>query len=277
MTDTPRPSARPKATVNSDMGEGFGLHTFGNDEALAGIVDLANVACGFHAGDPQTIAETVRVAAAQGLRIGAHPGLPDLAGFGRRAMNLTPDEVEDIVLYQVSALAGFLRREGAELSHVKPHGSLYGMLARDPALMERLCRVAAGFGVGVLGLAGTHHESVAVESGVPFTAELYVDLDYDADGSLRIARRPAAADPQRAADRVRQALRTGTVVSVDGTPFDVRFDSVCVHSDAPTAVDVARAVADVIAAEASPASTPSSTPASTPAHPEPDHGKVSTP
>jgi 5-oxoprolinase (ATP-hydrolysing) subunit A len=235
-----------RPTVNSDLGEGIGLHRFGNDPELLQIVDLANVACGFHAGDPDIMSATVAAAVEHGVAIGAHPSLPDQWGFGRRAMVLTPEEVESLVRYQVGALTGFLRRHGAELNHIKPHGSLYGMVARDAALMESVAAVAADYGVAVLGMAGTPHETVCADRGVPFVAELYVDLDYNAEGGLIIQRTPHTTDPQAAADRVRQALTEGSIHADDGTELPMRFDSVCVHSDAPGAPAVARAVREAI-------------------------------
>lgn len=235
-------TAPTRPTVNADLGEGIGLHRFGNDPELLQVVDLANVACGFHAGDPDTMAETVAAAVAHDVAVGAHPSLPDQWGFGRRPMVLTPEEVESLVRYQVGALTGFLRRHRAELHHLKPHGSLYGMVAKDPALMEPVAAVAADYGVAVLGMAGTAHEQVCAERGVPFVAELYVDLDYDAGGGLIIQRTPHATDPRAAADRVTRALTTGAVAATDGTELPVRFDSVCVHSDAVGAPAVARAV-----------------------------------
>lgn len=236
----------PRPTVNSDMGEGIGLHYFGNDADLMRVIDVANVACGFHAGDPDIMSETVASATAQGVAVGAHPSLPDQWGFGRRAMALTPAEVESLVRYQVGALTGFLLQHGARLNHIKPHGSLYGMVARDAALMESVAAVAADYQVAVLGLAGTAHESVCADRGVPFVAELYVDLDYDAQGGLIIQRTPHATDPRVAAERVTRALTTGTIAAQDGTELPVRFDSVCVHSDAPGAPKVAQAVQDAI-------------------------------
>lgn len=235
-----------RTTINADLGEGIGLHNFGNDEDLMKVIDVANVACGFHAADPAVMNATVRSAAEHGVAVGAHPGLPDLAGFGRRAMALTAEEVEDIVTYQVGALSGFLRRHDVALNHVKPHGALYGMIARDRSLMEAVARVALRYEVPVFGLANTLHREVCEEMGVPFVAELYVDLGYDAEGDLIIERAPAPADPEQAAARVAEALRSGTVHAVDGTVLSVRCDSVCVHSDPPNAVAVARAVRDAI-------------------------------
>lgn len=229
-------------TINSDLGEGVGLHAFGNDEELMTVIDVANVACGFHASDPQIMDSTVALAKEHGVAVGAHPGLPDPAGFGRRAMALSPDEVRNLVAYQVGALRGFLDLHGLPLNHIKPHGALYGMVGREPELMRGVAEVAKAYGVPVFGLANTAHRTVCEEAGVDFVAEIYVDLNYDADGGLIIERKPAPADPERAAARISQALATGTIDSVDGTAFDVAFGSVCVHSDPPNSVDVVRAV-----------------------------------
>lgn len=242
---------KTRPTVNSDMGEGIGLHRFGNDPELLQIVDLANVACGFHAGDPDIMSGTVASAVANDVRIGAHPSLPDQWGFGRRPMVLTPEEVESLVRYQVGALTGFLMQHKAELHHIKPHGSLYGMVARDASLMEAVATVAADYGVSVLGMAGTAHETVCNERGVPFVAELYVDLDYNHEGGLIIQRTPHSTDPNVAAERVRRALTEGVVEAQDDTILPMRFDSVCVHSDAPGAPAVARAVREAIDAHQS--------------------------
>ncbi|MBT1001564.1 5-oxoprolinase subunit PxpA [Paenarthrobacter sp. DKR-5] len=228
------------------MGEAFGLHTFGNDLNLMTYVDVANVACGFHSGDPEAMAETVREAAARGVKIGAHPGLPDLVGFGRREMKLTAQEVENLLTYQVGALTGFLRAAEVPLNHIKPHGSLYGMLARDPELMTAAAAVAARFEVPFYGLAGTEHQKVCESQGVPFVGELYVDLNYGPGGELLIQRRPEPTDPQAAAERVRRVLQEGVVEAVDGTLLTIAFESICVHSDAPNSVQVAAAVRDVL-------------------------------
>lgn len=233
-------------SVNSDMGEALGLHTFGNDPALMPVINVANVACGFHAGDPEVMAATVALARDHGVSVGAHPGLPDLVGFGRREMKLTPSEVENLIRYQVGALSGFLRKEGQPLSHIKPHGSLYGMLARDEALMLGAVRVARDYNVPIFGLAGTAHQRVAEREGVEFIGELYVDLDYNSEGGLIILRQPHVTDPAAAAERTRRALETGTILSVDGTELAVDFGSICVHSDTANAVEVATAVRAVL-------------------------------
>jgi UPF0271 protein len=233
-------------TINSDMGESFGIHSFGNDEALMSLVDVANVACGFHSGDPDAMETTVALAKEHGVLVGAHPGLPDLVGFGRREMKLTPDEVESLIRYQVGALVGFLGKYDLPLNHIKPHGSLFGMLARDEALMQGAVNVAASYGVALFGIAGSAHQSVAERSGVDFVGELYVDLNYDPQGKLIILRRPEETDPDKAAARVRRVLEDGTVLATDGTVLDIPFGSICVHSDAPNSPAVARAVAGAL-------------------------------
>ncbi|MEZ3159498.1 5-oxoprolinase subunit PxpA [Microbacterium sp. BWT-B31] len=233
---------RGTVSVNSDVGEALGLHSFGNDAALMPLIDVANLACGFHSGDPATMDETVALAKQHGVGVGAHPGLPDLVGFGRREMKLSADEVESLIRYQVGALTGFLRKHGVALSHIKPHGSLYGMLAREPELMRAATRVARDYGVAVYGLAGSQHQLVAQSEGVEFVGELYVDLDYDAQGRLIILRQPHATDPTAAAERVRRAIETGTILADDGAVLPVDFGSVCVHSDTANAVEVASAV-----------------------------------
>lgn len=228
------------------MGEGIGLHSFGNDEALMKVIDVANLACGFHAGDPDVMNYTVELAAENSVAVGAHPGLPDITGFGRRRMALQPGEVESLILYQTGALSGFLDKHGLTLNHIKPHGSLFGMLAADEELMEAAARVALQFGVPFFGLAGTAHESVCRRLGVAFVGELYVDLNYGPGGELLIQRRPEPTDPEAAGERVRRALRGDAVPAVDGTGLFIDFQSVCVHSDAPNSAAVAAAVRQAV-------------------------------
>lgn len=233
-------------SINSDMGESLGIHSFGNDDGLLEFIDTANVACGFHAGDPATLEDTVGKAATAGVTIGAHPGLPDIWGFGRREMKLDAADVRDLVLYQVGALSGFLKAHGVSLDHIKPHGSLYGMVARDESLMDAVCDVAALYEVPVYGMAGTAHQRVASRRSIPFVSELYVDLAYRSDGSLIIVRRPHATPVEIAAERARRGLQEGKVLTDTNELISVEFDSICVHSDTPNAVDVARAVRAVV-------------------------------
>ncbi|TFD53888.1 5-oxoprolinase subunit PxpA [Cryobacterium sp. Hh11] len=234
--------------INSDMGEAFGLHSFGNDEALMPLIDVANVACGFHSGEPETMDATVALAKDHGVRVGAHPGLPDLVGFGRREMKVTPAEVESMIRYQVGALIGFLNKYSMPLNHIKPHGSLYGMLSRDEDLMLGAVKVAKTYGVPVFGIAGSAHQIVAEREGVEFIGELYVDLNYNAEGGLIILRRPELTDPAAASARVRRVLEEGVVLADDGTELNIAFGSICVHSDTPNSPDVARAVRQTLAA-----------------------------
>ena len=229
-------------TINCDMGESFGLYRMGDDAGILPYVTLANVACGFHASDPVVMRRTVRLAKERGVKVGAHPSLPDLQGFGRREMKIEPEELTAALIYQVGALKGFLDAEGMMLSHIKPHGALYGMASRNEAIAGAICDAAAVFGTGLLGMAGTAQEKVYESRGVPFAREFYADLDYDDAGNLIITREHAAVEPEAAAERTLRAIREGKVRSVNGKDVPVVVESVCVHSDTPGAVAVARAV-----------------------------------
>lgn len=236
----------PQITLNADMGEGIGLHEFGNDLALMPYLDKANIACGFHAGDPSIMLKTVQLAKQHQVGVGAHPGFPDLVGFGRRTMSMTKDEVRDIILYQVGALQGFLQYEGLELSHIKPHGALYGLLSKDSELMAAVASVCARFEVPFYGLAGTAHEECSNKAGVEFIGELYVDLDYDDSGALIIKRNAGRPSSEQVAQRLRQALASNTIQSESGTTIAVNFQSVCIHSDGPNSVDIARTCSEIL-------------------------------
>ncbi len=234
-------------TINCDMGEGFGLYRMGDDEGIMAYVTVANVACGFHASDPSIMRRTVRLAKQRGVKVGAHPSLPDRQGFGRREMKIEPGELTDLLLYQVGALKAFLDAEGMPLSHIKPHGALYGMAARTRAIADAICDVAALYGVPVYGMAGTQHEEACGARGLPLVREFYADLEYDGAGNLVITRTHHAVDASAAAARCRRALAEGTVRATDGRDIAVRADSICVHSDTPDAAAVARAVREAIA------------------------------
>jgi len=233
--------------INCDMGESFGLYRLGDDAAIMSYITIANVACGFHASDPTVMAKTVRLAKKHGVKVGAHPSLPDLQGFGRREMKMQPDELTDCIIYQVGALTGFLEREGMPLNHIKPHGALYGMAARSEEVARAVAKAAEVFNVPLMGMAGTLHEKVYKAAGVPFISEFYADLDYAEDGSLIITREHEAVDPNAAAKRALRAVEEGKVKSVKGPDVRVRADCVCVHSDTPGAVEVARAVHETLA------------------------------
>jgi UPF0271 protein len=232
--------------LNCDMGEAFGIYSFGADEALMPHIGLANVACGFHGGDPVVLQQTVRLAREHGVRVGAHPSYPDRQGFGRRAIEMDRSELAACLIYQIGALRGFLDAEGMALSHVKPHGALYGRAARDPEVASAVADAAGVFGVPVMGMAGTVHEEVYVSRGLGFMAEYYVDLDYDDDGGLIITRKHVAYDTDEVCRRLERVISDGVAVSVNGREIPMRADVVCVHSDTPGAAELAAAVREVL-------------------------------
>jgi 5-oxoprolinase (ATP-hydrolysing) subunit A len=233
--------------VNCDMGEAFGIWSLGDDEALMPEISMANVACGFHGGDPVVMRRTVRLAKDNDVSVGAHPSYPDLQGFGRRAMALDPEELTAAILYQAGALRAFLDAEDMSLTHVKPHGALYGAAATDDATAHAIADAAEALGgIPVMGMAGTKHEQVYTARGLPFLAEYYADLEYADDGSLLITRQHVAYDPQQVRERVARVLADGVAVSQSGKEIPMRADCVCVHSDTPGALDVARAVREAI-------------------------------
>jgi UPF0271 protein len=228
--------------INCDMGEGFGLYRIGDDEGLMPLIDVANVACGFHASDFNHMRRTVQLAKQHGVKVGAHPSLPDLQGFGRREMKIGRDELVNCMIYQIGALKGFLQAEGMELNHIKPHGSLYGMAARMEEVAHAVADVADIFRVPLFGMAGTLHEQVYTARGHAFVSEFYADLDYNDQGGLIITREHAATDPAAAAAACLRAMREGVVRSLGGVDVPVRADAICVHSDTPNAVALAEAV-----------------------------------
>jgi 5-oxoprolinase (ATP-hydrolysing) subunit A len=232
--------------LNCDMGEAYGMWSLGDDEALMPYISMANVACGFHAGDPVVMRDTVARAKAHDVKVGAHPSYPDLQGFGRRVMAMEPAELSAAIVYQTGALKAFLDAEGMPLSHIKPHGALYGVAARDEAVAHAVADAAEAYGVPVLGMAATKHEEVYGGRGLTFLAEYYADLDYDDDGGLIITRKHEAHDPERVAEKVRRVLDEGVATARSGKEIPMRADLVCIHSDTPGAVELARAVRDVL-------------------------------
>ena len=228
--------------INCDMGESFGLYRIGDDAGLMPLIDVANVACGFHASDFNHMRSTVRLAKAHGVKVGAHPSLPDLQGFGRREMKIGREEMTNCLIYQIGALKGFLEAEGLPLNHIKPHGSLYGMAARIEDIAHAVCDCADIFKVPLFGMTGTLHETIYPARGHRFLAEFYADLDYNDEGGLIITREHAATDPDAAAAACLRAVRMGRATSVNGVDLPVRADLICVHSDTPNAVALAQAV-----------------------------------
>jgi 5-oxoprolinase (ATP-hydrolysing) subunit A len=234
------------AAINCDMGEGFGLYKMGDDAAIMPYISVANVACGFHASDFNHMRATVRLAKKHGVKVGAHPSLPDLQGFGRREMKMPRGELANCIIYQVGALKGFLDAEGMPLNHIKPHGSLYGMAARNEETAHAVCDAADVFKVPLMGLINTFHEKVYPARGHQFIAEFYGDLDYADDGRLIITREHEVKDPAEAAARCLRAIKEGMVRSVGGRDVAVRADSICIHSDTPNAIEIVRAVRDAV-------------------------------
>ncbi|RKF06493.1 5-oxoprolinase subunit PxpA [Oceaniradius stylonematis] len=232
--------------INCDMGESFGLYKMGDDEGIMPFITQANVACGFHGSDPNHMRSTVELAKRHDVRVGAHVSLPDLPGFGRREMKIERGEMANIIIYQIGALNGFLRVAGMGLSHIKPHGALYGMAARERHIADAVADAAQAFGVPILGLAGTLHEEVFGERGLEFQAEFFADLDYADDGRLIITREHEAVEPSVAAERAINAVRDGVNVTVGGKRLPVRAETICVHSDTPNAVAIAKAVRDAL-------------------------------
>ena len=230
------------AIMNCDMGEGFGLYKIGDDEGLMPLIDVANVACGFHASDFNHMRKTVQLAKRHGVKVGAHPSLPDLQGFGRREMKIGRDELVNCMIYQIGALQGFLKVEGVTLNHIKPHGSLYGMAARIEEVAHAVCDVAEIYQVPLYGMAGTLHEKIYTARGHVFVSEFYADLDYNDEGGLIITREHVPTDPDKAAAVCIRAIREGKVTTVGGKDVAVRADAICVHSDTPNAVAVAQSV-----------------------------------
>jgi UPF0271 protein len=231
-----------KVTINCDMGEAFGIYRFGDDEACMPYVTHLNVACGFHASDPMVMWKTVRAAKKHGVNVGAHPGLPDREGFGRREMKVSREEVAALVLYQTGALKAFLDAEDIPMSHIKPHGSLFGMAQRDEAIAEGIADAAEACGLPVIAFSDCAMSLVFARRGIPFTCEFYADLDYDDNGRQVITREHVPVRPDEAAQKVRRAVAEGLTRSLGGRDVRVVAESVCVHSDTPDAIAVARAV-----------------------------------
>ncbi len=226
--------------LNADAGESFGRWVLGNDSELLPLVTTVNIACGFHAGDPANMRASIVLCREHSLNAGAHPGYPDLLGFGRRAMQFSDDTVVDYVLYQVGALYGIARSEGVRLTHVKPHGSLYGHIARTPDLARRLIEQLLTIDDSMKFLTSPGPAGRQLRSeGLPVIFDAPADLDYDEDGSHRIEAVPEAKDPDMVAMRALE-LTGGRVTSFTGEMIDMPAESICIHGDRPNAVDIAR-------------------------------------
>ena len=232
--------------LNADVGESFGPYVIGDDERMLPHVTSANVACGCHGGDPSVMRRTLRLAAACGASPGAHPGYADLMGFGRRDVAMDPRELEDLVVYQIGALAGAAAAEGTRLRHVKPHGALYNRAARDRRLADAIARAvrAVDDGLILFGGSGSCLVEAGEAHGLRTAAEVFADRAYRADGALVPRREPGAVitDPAVVAARALRLVRDGEVAAIDGEVVRLRRDTICLHGDTPGAADLAAAL-----------------------------------
>jgi 5-oxoprolinase (ATP-hydrolysing) subunit A len=232
--------------LNSDLGESFGAWPMGQDEALMESITSANVACGFHAGDPGVMRQTLALAKDKGVAVGAHPGFPDLVGFGRREMKATAAEVHDLVLYQVAALAGMAAAQGLKLQHVKAHGALYNMACKERPLADAIARAVAAFDRSLIlfGLPNSELVRAGAASGLTVAAEVFADRAYERDGSLTSRHKPGSVihDEDAVVERAVRMVKQRDVVAVDGSVIALQADTICLHGDTPGAAALARVV-----------------------------------
>jgi UPF0271 protein len=241
-----------KIDINCDMGESFGIYKLGRDEEILDYVTSANIACGFHAGDPSTMRKTVKMALEKQIGIGAHPGFSDLAGFGRRYIDISPEEVYDLVIYQLGALQAFVKSEGGKLQHVKPHGALYNMAAKSfpisEAIAEAIYRVEPD--LILFGLAGSELIKAGKKVGLRSASEVFADRTYQEDGSLT-PRRDANANAlikerSVAVNQVIQMIIHGKVATSSGKEIPIKADTICIHGDSEKALDFARFISSCL-------------------------------
>lgn len=236
--------------LNTDCGESFGPWSKGNDAEVLSIVTSANIACGFHASDPDTMAETIRLARSHNVALGAHPGYEDKAGFGRRVIPMSPKEVTRMVAYQIGAAQAMAALAGGRITHVKAHGALSNHAGRDRETADAIADAvkAVDPDLILLAVATTELETAAREKGVPVAPEIFADRMYDPDGQLRSRKEPDAMieDPEEAASRVVAMIEEGAIIARDGTRITTDIQSVCVHGDGPSAVAIARRVREAL-------------------------------
>ena len=242
-----------KIDLNCDLGESFGAYKLGLDDQVLPYISSANVACGFHASDPVVMDKTVALAKDAGVAVGAHPGYPDLQGFGRRNMTIPPREVKAMVMYQIGALQAFCTAQGLKLQHVKPHGALYNMAGKDEALAMAVCEAiqAVDDSLILLGLSGSKMLEAADKIGLRSAREVFADRAYEEDGSLVARTKPGAmiTDEDEAVARVIRMIREGRVTAVTGKDIPIRADSVCVHGDSPKALAFVQKIRAALTAE----------------------------
>ena len=232
--------------LNSDLGESFGAWPMGQDAALMDSITSANIACGFHAGDPGVMRQTLALAKDKGVAVGAHPGFPDLVGFGRREMKATPAEVHDFVLYQVAALAGMAAAQGLKLQHVKAHGALYNMACKERSLADAIARAVAAFDRTLIlfGLPNSELLRAGAAAGLPVAAEVFADRAYERDGSLTSRHKPGSVihEEDAVVERAVRMVKQRDVVVVDGSVIALQADTICLHGDTPGAAALAQVV-----------------------------------
>ena len=235
-----------RVDINSDVGESFGAYSIGHDTGLMKSITSANIAAGFHAGDPSVLRATIRTAKANGVAVGAHPGFPDMVGFGRRELNVTAREAEDLVLYQVAAVAGMASAEGMRIQHVKPHGALFNMAVRNAELAAAIARAVAAFDPMLLlfGLPGSEILKAGRSEGLRVAAEVFADRAYEPDGSLASRRKPGSVihDAEMVVERAVRMVKDHTVVAIDGSVVPLQADTICVHGDTPGSDDLAASI-----------------------------------
>ena len=232
--------------LNSDLGESFGNYTLGMDERILELISSANIACGFHAGDPDVMHRTVQLALKNNVALGAHPGFPDLVGFGRRTMGVSPQEVYTMMVYQIGALNGFIKAEGGKMQHVKPHGALYNMAAKDKKLAEAIAESLYKIDPELIlfGLAGSEMIHAAKRIGIRAIEEVFADRTYQKDGTLtpRSQANSMITDDQKAIVQVLKMVQEKRVTSVDGSDIALQADTICVHGDGEHALNFAKKI-----------------------------------
>ncbi|ESU32233.1 hypothetical protein G3A_12275 [Bacillus sp. 17376] len=239
--------------LNCDLGESYGLFKIGNDKEVLKYITSANIACGYHAGDHNVMMETVKMAKAYEVKIGAHPGFPDLHGFGRREMKMSAEEIYNLTVYQIGALAAIAKSCGTKVEHVKPHGALYNMAAKDKAIADAVSRavVDADPTLVLFGLAGSRLVKAGEEKGLQVAHEVFADRTYQTDGSLtpRSEKTAIIHDPGLAIKRVIRMVREGRIEAVDGTDIEIKADTICIHGDEPRALEFAVELREALQAE----------------------------
>jgi UPF0271 protein len=243
----------PSIDLSCDMGEAFGNYPMPNDEALLNYISSASIACGFHAGDPNVMQNTVAAAIKKGVAIGAHPGLPDLQGFGRREMQVTASEAYQMVLYQIGALYAFVKAANGRLNHVKAHGALYNMAARDPLLAKAIVDAVHDFDPGLILFALANSEMVmaAKKTGLAYASEVFADRTYQDDGSLtpRSHKDALITDEQQSLNQVLLMVNKQQVISANQKAIDLKADTLCLHGDGVHAVDFAKTIHETLVKE----------------------------